>query len=117
VDRKKLPSAEVQTIIEGFVEAAGKPRRHFTQDDLLERTLFPMINEAARILEEGIAQRASDIDVVWVNGYGWPRTKGGPMYWADQIGASHIVDRLAAFGLPVARLLAEHARSGARFTN
>jgi 3-hydroxyacyl-CoA dehydrogenase len=53
-----------------------------------------MVNEGAKILEEGIAIRGSDIDVVWVNGYGWPVYRGGPMYWADSIGLPEIVDRI-----------------------
>ena len=59
--------------------------------------IFPMINEGARILEEGIATRPSDIDVIWVYGYGWPVWRGGPMYYGDQLGLPHIRDRLALY--------------------
>jgi len=61
---------------------------------VLELLLFPAINEGARILEEGIAQRASDIDVVWTNGYGFPAYRGGPMYWADQVGLDLVLSRV-----------------------
>jgi 3-hydroxyacyl-CoA dehydrogenase len=58
---------------------------------------LPMINEGARILDEGIAQRPGDIDVIWVYGYGWPAWRGGPMYYADRLGLGHIRDRLAFY--------------------
>ncbi len=61
---------------------------------MLERLLYPMVNEGAKILDEGIAIRGSDIDVVWVNGYGWPVYRGGPMYWADSVGLAEIVDKI-----------------------
>ena len=79
-----------------------------------------MVNEGAKILEEGIAQRASDIDVVWVFGYGWPAVKGGPMFWADTIGLHTVVDGLDRYRdkLPgdfeVASLLRERAAAGAK---
>jgi 3-hydroxyacyl-CoA dehydrogenase len=116
-ERRADPSDEVQAIIDGFARTANVSRRTFTSADILERCLYPMISEGAQILSEGIARRASDIDVVWANGYGWPRTNGGPMYWADQLGAVHVVARLEAHGLPVARFLSELAVTGARFTS
>ena len=61
---------------------------------MLERCLYPMVNEGAKILDEGIAIRGSDIDVVWVNGYGWPLYRGGPMYWADQVGLKEIAAKV-----------------------
>ena len=68
-----------------------------SRDEITERLLFPMINEGARILEEGIAQRPGDIDVIWVYGYGFPAWRGGLMYYADQIGLPYIRDRLTEF--------------------
>ena len=59
--------------------------------------IFPMINEGARILEEGVATRPSDIDVIWVYGYGWPVWRGGPMYYADRLGLTHLRDRLTLY--------------------
>ena len=64
----------------------GVERREISDEEIVERTLYTMVNEGAKILEEGMAQRASDIDVVWVYGYGWPVYRGGPMFWADTIG-------------------------------
>ncbi|MGA1748285.1 MAG: 3-hydroxyacyl-CoA dehydrogenase family protein, partial [Ilumatobacteraceae bacterium] len=65
-----------------------------SDQEVLERCLYPMVNEGAKILEEQIAIRGSDIDVVWVNGYGWPLYRGGPMHWADSIGLTEIVERI-----------------------
>ena len=70
----------------------GIERREIRDDEILERCLFPMINEGAKILDEGIALRASDIDVIWVNGYGWPKYRGGPMWWGEHsVGLDRIV--------------------------
>jgi 3-hydroxyacyl-CoA dehydrogenase len=90
-ERVATPSEEVEAIIAGFAERRGYRPRGIEDDEILERLLYPMINEAALILEEGIAQRASDIDVVWLNGYGWPAATGGPMFWADTTGLQKIV--------------------------
>jgi 3-hydroxyacyl-CoA dehydrogenase len=87
----------------------------------LERLVYPMINEGARLLEEGIVERASDIDVVWQYGYGWPAWKGGPMFHADRIGVATVRDRLRALAdahgvfFQPALLLEQMARNGARF--
>ena len=78
--------------------------------------MYPMINEGAKILEEGIAARPCDIDVVWLYGYGWPIYRGGPMFWADTVGLKHIADRLSFYAKetndpePRARAAAEEAR-------
>jgi 3-hydroxyacyl-CoA dehydrogenase len=93
-DRNRSPSPEAEQIIRQFAEDNGIAQRAIGADEILERLLYPMINEAALILEEGIAQRASDIDVVWVNGYGWPTWRGGPMFWAGQVGLAKVVDGL-----------------------
>ncbi len=92
--RRPSPSPVVQQIIEDFAKKQGVERRHISDEEIVERTLYTMINEGAKILEEGIAQRASDIDVVWVYGYGWPVYRGGPMFWADTVGLSKIVEGL-----------------------
>jgi 3-hydroxyacyl-CoA dehydrogenase len=65
-----------------------------SDDEILERCIYPMINEGAKILEEGIAYRPSDIDIVWINGYGWPVYRGGPMFYADTVGVRQVRDRL-----------------------
>jgi len=88
------PSPVVQQIIEDFAKKQGVERREISDQEIVERTLYTMVNEGAKILEEGIAQRASDIDVVWVYGYGWPVYRGGPMFWADSEGLAKIVEGL-----------------------
>jgi 3-hydroxyacyl-CoA dehydrogenase len=92
--RRPTPSPVVQQIIEDFAKQQGVERRSITDQEIIERTLYTMVNEGAKILEEGIAQRASDVDVVWVYGYGWPVYRGGPMFWADSEGLGKIVDGL-----------------------
>lgn len=93
-NRKPSPSAEVEAIIDGFVKANGQSPRTIAAEEIVERLLYPMINEGALILEEGMAQRASDIDLVWINGYGWPKATGGPMYWANTIGLNMVLQGL-----------------------
>jgi 3-hydroxyacyl-CoA dehydrogenase len=92
--RRPSPSPKVQEIIDDFRAKAGVTPREITDQEIVERTLYTMVNEGAKILEEGIAQRASDIDVVWVYGYGWPVYRGGPMFWADHEGLPKIVEGL-----------------------
>ncbi len=92
--RRPSPSPVVQQIIEDFSRRQGVERREISDREIIERTLYTMVNEGAKILEEGMAQRASDIDVVWVYGYGWPVYRGGPMFWADTEGLAKIVEGL-----------------------
>jgi 3-hydroxyacyl-CoA dehydrogenase len=87
----------VNEIIEQFREQSGIVARYISEDEIVARTLYTMVNEGAKILEEGIAQRASDIDVVWNYGYGWPRHKGGPMFWAEQVGLDRVVGQLERY--------------------
>ena len=94
--RKPSPSPITEQIISEFAAKSGVEMREVGKDEILDRCILPMINEGAKILEEGIAVRASDIDVVWVCGYGWPIYRGGPMYYADQRGLSDVLDRLKA---------------------
>ena len=89
--RNAKPSPLVEKIILDFAAAKGINRRAISDEEILERCLYPMINEGAKILEEGKAQRASDIDIVWINGYGWPVYTGGPMFWADTIGLDKVL--------------------------
>jgi 3-hydroxyacyl-CoA dehydrogenase len=93
--RTPLPDPEVERVIAEASARRNRPRRSITQEEIVERMIFPMINEGARILEEGIAARPGDIDVIWVYGYGWPVWRGGPMYYADQLGLAHLRDRLS----------------------
>jgi 3-hydroxyacyl-CoA dehydrogenase len=113
--RRPTPSAEVQKIIGAFAAKQGVTKRQITDEEIIERTLYPMVNEGALILEEGIAQRASDIDVVWIYGYGWPVYRGGPMLWADHEGADKIVAGLEKHGFTVAPLLKQKAEKKERF--
>ena len=77
--RAATPDPEVEEMIRQFAIDRGHEQRKVTDQEIMERLLYPMINEGAKILDEGIAIRGSDIDVVWVNGYGWPIYRGGPM--------------------------------------
>ncbi len=95
--RKATPSTVTEEIIARVAERQGVKRKAATDQEILERTLYPMINEGAKILEEGKAIRASDIDIVWINGYGWPVYRGGPMFWADTIGLPKVLERLRAY--------------------
>ncbi len=95
--RKATPSPVVEHLILGLSASQGIERRPIGDQEILERCLYPMINEGAKILEEGIASRASDIDVVWINGYGWPAYRGGPMFYADAVGAKTVLARLQAY--------------------
>jgi len=95
--RTPLPDPEVERTILDASSRVGIARRAITQEEIVERMIFPMINEGARILEEGIAARPGDIDVIWVYGYGWPVWRGGPMFYADQLGLAHIRDRLTLY--------------------
>src|SRR5438128_4747748 len=93
-DRTPIPDPDVEKIIVDVSTEMGITRRPIADDEILARLLYPMVNEGAKILEEKIAIRASDIDVIWVYGYGWPVYRGGPMFWADQVGLKTIHDRL-----------------------
>jgi 3-hydroxyacyl-CoA dehydrogenase len=114
--RKRTVSPEAQAIIDDYARGQGHVRREIGAEEILERTLYPMVDEGARILADGIADRASDIDVAWVRGYGWPIWRGGPMHWGDRTGLAHIVARLDHHGLDVAPLLRSKAEAGTRFT-
>jgi len=95
--RNPSPDSEVEKIIVDVATEMGITRRHIDDEEILQRLLYPMVNEGAKILEEKIAIRASDIDVIWVYGYGWPVYRGGPMFWADQIGLRPLRDRMLQF--------------------
>ena len=113
--RTPTPSARVEEIIDQFRQKAGIEKREISDQEIVERTLYPMVNEGALILMEGKAQRASDIDVVWIYGYGWPIYRGGPMFWAGIEGADKIVAALEKHGFAVAPLLKEKAEAKSGF--
>ena len=109
--RNGTPSPEALAIIEEFRSKSNLPKREISDQEIVERTLYPMVNEGYKILEEGKAQRASDIDVVWIYGYGWPVYRGGPMFWGDLEGAGKIVEALERHGVAVAPSLKAKAAS------
>ncbi|NTZ44107.1 3-hydroxyacyl-CoA dehydrogenase [Altererythrobacter sp. SALINAS58] len=115
--RNRTPSDETKAIIADFAAKEGREQRDIGADEIRERLLYPMVNEGAKILDEGMAQRASDIDVVWVNGYGWPVFTGGPMFWADTIGLDKVVAGLDKYGLEVSDYLRGKAERGERFNS
>lgn len=122
-NRRPSPSPVVENLILEFSEKSGAVRREVSDQEILERCIYPMINEGAKILEEGIALRASDIDVTWVYGYGWPAMRGGPMYYANSIGLGKVVARMQYYekitkdpGWQPCKLLTELADQGREFS-
>ncbi|BCM22316.1 3-hydroxyacyl-CoA dehydrogenase NAD-binding domain-containing protein [Mesorhizobium sp. J8] len=113
--REPVADPEVEALIRAKAEELGIARRQIGAEEIIERTLYPLVNEGAKILEEGIAARASDIDVVWVNGYGFPVGKGGPMFWAGLEGAGKIVERLEHWHARTGRAIFEPAPVLKRF--
>ncbi|MEZ0121043.1 MAG: 3-hydroxyacyl-CoA dehydrogenase NAD-binding domain-containing protein [Candidatus Reddybacter sp.] len=120
--RTPIPDPIVKALIAECAKDAGIEQRDISDQEILERCLYPMINEGAKILEEGIAARPLDIDIIWINGYGFPGYKGGPMFWADQIGLQNIVDAYAKYAKQFgdhywqpAPLLAKLAKEGKGF--
>ena len=95
--RNAKPSAHVEQIIRDFAASKGVQQRAISDAEILERCTYPMINEGAKILAEGKAQRASDIDIVWIAGYGWPVYRGGPMFYADTVGLKAVLEKLREF--------------------
>jgi 3-hydroxyacyl-CoA dehydrogenase len=107
-DRKPVIDGEVMALL-------ATKRRGFSDEEIVQRTIYALINEGARVLGEGYALRASDIDVIYVNGYGFPAWRGGPMFYADRTGLGRLVDEMEGFGWQPAPLLLELAASGKTF--
>lgn len=95
--RTATPDPAVDAIIEEQAAKLGITRRTIGQEEIIERLVYPMINEGAKILDEGIADRPGDIDAIWLHGYNWPAWKGGPMFYADLVGRERVRDRLTEF--------------------
>ncbi len=95
--RTPIPDPEVEALIIESATEQGIARRTIGDEEILARCLYPLVNEGARILEEGIALRAGDIDIVYLHGYGFPRYRGGPMYWADTLGLTRVYEQVAAY--------------------
>ena len=96
-NRVAHPSPVTEKVIKDFVAKSGVNARHITDEEILERCVYPMINEGAKILEEGKAIRPSDIDIVWQNGYGWPAYRGGPMFYGDLVGLDKVLAKMKEF--------------------
>jgi 3-hydroxyacyl-CoA dehydrogenase len=120
-DRRPIPDPDVLHLIESIASGAGIRRRQIGDEEILERTIYALINEGARLLQEGVASRASDIDVIYLTGYGFPAYRGGPMFYADTVGLRRIHDRIATFHRDLgprwkpAPLLERLAHEGATF--
>ncbi len=121
--RTPVPDPEIEALIVETSRELGITRREIGEQEILERCLYPLINEGARILQEGIAIRASDIDVIWIYGYGFPVYRGGPMFYADQIGPQTVYEVMRRLHqehgdmLKPAALLEDLATSGRRFAD
>jgi 3-hydroxyacyl-CoA dehydrogenase len=119
--RNAKPSPVTEKIIKDFMAKAGATARQVSEQEILERCIYPMINEGAKILEEKIAIRPSDIDIVWINGYGWPAYRGGPMFYGDTVGLETVVAKLKEYapklgaGFSISPLLERLAAEGKRF--
>ncbi len=92
--RARSVDPAVAELVADYARKSGLPQRHIDDTEILERCLYSIVNEGAKILAEGIALRAGDIDTVWINGYGWPKHTGGPMFWADGVGLKNVLERV-----------------------
>jgi 3-hydroxyacyl-CoA dehydrogenase len=123
-NRKPIPDAEVDKLIEQASAEAGIERRQITEKEIVERTMYALVNEGAKILDEGYALRAVDIDIIYINGYGFPAWRGGPMWFADTVGVKNVYDRISEFHAehgklwepaPLLQTLAEQGKTFADF--
>jgi 3-hydroxyacyl-CoA dehydrogenase len=95
--RKPIPDEEVERMLSEYRKELGLSPRKISDEEIVERCIFALANEGARILEEGIALRASDIDMVYLTGYGFPPYRGGPMFYADQVGLGKVLKSIHGF--------------------
>jgi 3-hydroxyacyl-CoA dehydrogenase len=123
-NRNRIPDPEVDALIEQVAAEQGIKRRKVSEEEIIERTQYAMINEGAKILEEGIALRAVDIDIIYINGYGYPAWRGGPMWYADTVGLKKVYERVNQFHeehgefwepAPLLKRLAEEGKTFADF--
>lgn len=117
-NRHPVPSEVTAKVIQ---DITGADPKEMSADEIIEICIYPMINEAVKILEENKAQRPSDVDVVWLNGYGWPHDKGGPMFYGDMVGAPAVLEVMERLGaedpeFAPAETLRELAKNGGKFT-
>jgi 3-hydroxyacyl-CoA dehydrogenase len=122
--RRAAPDPAVGELIRQWVEEAGIVQRQISAAEITDRCLYALVNEGARILEEGYALRASDIDIIYINGYGFPAHRGGPMWYADAVGLKRVYDRICEFHrqhgeiwqpAPLLKQLAEQGKTFAEF--
>jgi 3-hydroxyacyl-CoA dehydrogenase len=119
--RNPSPSPVVAQLISELAAQKGIAQRAVSDEEILQRCIYPMINEGAKILEEGKAIRASDIDIVWINGYGWPIYRGGPMFYGDTVGLAKVLETMQAFEAKLgadfkpAKLLVQLVAEGKKF--
>jgi len=122
-ERRAASDPEIPAMVEKWVRESGVPQRQISAEEIVEREIYSLVNEGARILEEGYALRAGDIDTIYVNGYGFPAYRGGPMWYADTVGLKEVYGRVFEFYQrhgalwEPARLLKELAESGGTFAN
>jgi 3-hydroxyacyl-CoA dehydrogenase len=123
-NRNRIPDPEVDALIERVAAEQGIKRRAITEDEIIERSQYALINEGAKILEEGVALRAVDIDIIYINGYGYPAWRGGPMWYADTVGLKKVYERVSQFReehgelwepAPLLKRLAEEGKTFADF--
>jgi 3-hydroxyacyl-CoA dehydrogenase len=123
-NRRALPDPEVAMLVTKWAAEAGIPRRQVSAEEIVNRCIYALVNEGARILEEGFALRAVDIDIIYLNGYGFPAYRGGPMWYADTVGLKKVYDRIGEFQkqhgelwtpAPLLKQLAEQGKIFAEF--
>jgi 3-hydroxyacyl-CoA dehydrogenase len=122
--RRPGPDPAVDELIRKWVAEAGIPQRQISAEEIVDRCIYALVNEGARILEEGYALRASDIDIIYLNGYGFPAYRGGPMWYADTVGLKKVYERVSEFQrqhgeiwqpAPLLKRLAEQGKTFAQF--
>lgn len=125
-NRRAMPDPQVNELVRRWAIEAGIPQRNVSPQEIVDRCIYSLVNEGARILEEGIALRPVDIDIIYVNGYGFPSYRGGPMCYADTIGLKKVYDRISGFNdqfgdlwrpAPLLQRLAAQGRAFAEFMN
>jgi 3-hydroxyacyl-CoA dehydrogenase len=123
-NRRAIPDPEVTELVRKWASEAGIPQRSISSQEIVDRCICALVNEGARILEEGIAMRAVDIDIIYLNGYGFPAYRGGPMWYADTVGLNKVYHRISEFHqqhgepwepAPLLRRLGEEGKTFAEF--
>src|SRR5450759_1867845 len=123
-NRRASADPEVTALVRKWSAEAGIPQRQISPEEIVDRCLYALVNEGARILEEGYALRAVDIDIIYINGYGFPAYRGGPMWYADTVGLKKVYERIREFEkehgalwtpAPLLKQLAEEGKTFADF--